>query len=163
MSAVEVYQQVLDAVDFYEYLGLTFVEAKTDEDICRMQIPDAETLRTPVGHVHGGVLTSVMDMAGLFAVWREYGTPGGKAYTTAMDVSFEKSATQGVTAHAVVRDRTTSSERDELAIEVELFELPDTHEFGMPYDPENDPESTLVARSRLEFVMLDDRAVASTA
>lgn len=157
MSTGDVYQAILETVDFYEFLGLRFVEPDANEDICRLQIPQAETLRTPVGHVHGGVLTSLIDMAGLFAVWQAYENPGGKAYTTAMDVSFENSTPQGVTAHAVIQERHTADERDELEIAVELLELPETHEFGTPYAPENDPESTLVASSLLEFVMLETR------
>lgn len=146
MSSVELYQRILDAVEFYEYLGLTYVE---DGDVCRLQVPEADRLRTPIGHVHGGVLTSLIDMAGLYAVWLEYGMPGGEAYTTSMDVSFENSTAQAVTAHAQILD---DAGGDEIAVAVTVYELPATHEFGTPYSPGTGSAQT-VATSHLEFVV----------
>jgi uncharacterized protein (TIGR00369 family) len=154
MSAVDVYHRILDAVEFYDYLGLTLVES--DDGVCRMQIPADATLRTPTGHVHGGVIASLVDMAGLYAVWLRYEIPGGTAYTTEMTVSFENSTAQGITAHARIHGRDAADDRDEVTVEVNLFELPDTHEFGTAYVPENDPERTRVATSEIEFVVLAD-------
>lgn len=160
MSGVDIYHQILDAVEFYDYLGLRFVE-DADSEVYRMQIPADGRLRAPPGHVHGGVLTSLVDVAALYAVWRTYGAPGGLVYTTELSVSFENSTTRGVTAHARVQSRESGAGRDELAVDVSLFELPESHEFGTAYAPGADPEQTLVATADLSFVVLDDGEPAS--
>ncbi|RLC17649.1 MAG: thioesterase [Deltaproteobacteria bacterium] len=89
----EVLTQFLQVSPFHLWLDLQFGEI-TDEglEIIMPWRPEIVSIPEPRQVVHGGILASLIDLAGLYAVMSQGGQPSGTAY---VHVDYHRQATSG--------------------------------------------------------------------
>ena len=76
---------------FHQYLGLKMVETKPD--YARLRLTNSETTPTGVGgSIHGGVLSTVVDMAAVTAVFSNMTESSQPAGTADLQITFLKQA-----------------------------------------------------------------------
>ena len=76
---------------FHQYLGLKIVETKPD--YARLRLTNSETTPTGVGgSIHGGVLSTVVDMAAVTAVFSNMTESSQPAGTADLQITFLKQA-----------------------------------------------------------------------
>ena len=83
----------LEISPFHQWLGLKFGEITADGlEIIMPWRPEIVSIPEPNSVVHGGILASLIDLAGLYAVMSQGGEPAGTAY---MHVDYHRQATSG--------------------------------------------------------------------
>jgi uncharacterized protein (TIGR00369 family) len=89
------------AEPFFTVLGLQIDEVRTD--FCRMRMPFHPRLRTTGEVVHGGAIASLIDSAGVVAVWSNVSSDITRGATATMTVNYLAAAeAAGLTAEAQV-------------------------------------------------------------
>ena len=71
---------------FFTLLGLQIEEVTPD--YCRMRLPFRPELRTAAEVVHGGAIASLIDSAGVVAVWSNVDARASRGATANLTVSF---------------------------------------------------------------------------
>jgi uncharacterized protein (TIGR00369 family) len=68
-------QAVLESKPFNDFLGLSFSEYEAGRVVLEMPFRDEFVVNVEHGLMHGGVLSSLLDVAGHYAVLSEVGSP----------------------------------------------------------------------------------------
>jgi uncharacterized protein (TIGR00369 family) len=71
---------------FFTLLGLEIDQIK--KDFCRMRLPFRPELRTAADIVHGGAIASLIDSAGVVAVWSNVDPDVARGATASMTVNY---------------------------------------------------------------------------
>jgi uncharacterized protein (TIGR00369 family) len=71
---------------FFSLLGLQIEEVTPD--FCRMRLPFRPALRTAQERVHGGAISSLIDSAGVVAVWSNVSPDITRGATASLTVNF---------------------------------------------------------------------------
>jgi len=74
------------AEPFFTLLGLRIDEVR--EDFCRMRLPFRPELRTTAEVVHGGAIASLIDSAGVIAVWSNVDPRATRGATIGLTVNY---------------------------------------------------------------------------
>ena len=83
----------LELSPFHQWLDLKFGEITEDGlEIIMPWRPEIVSIPEPNSVVHGGILASLIDLAGLYAVMSQGGNPSGTAY---VHVDYHRQATSG--------------------------------------------------------------------
>ena len=85
---------------FFTLLGLHIEEVRPD--FCRMQLPFRSALRTAGEVVHGGAIASLIDSAGVVAVWSNVPSEITRGATASMTVNY-LAAAEGIDLIAEAR------------------------------------------------------------
>jgi uncharacterized protein (TIGR00369 family) len=86
---------------FFRLLGLQIEEV--GPDFCRMRLPFRPELRTAGEVVHGGAIASLIDSAGVVAVWSNVEPGAARGATASLTVNYLAAAnTRDLTAEARV-------------------------------------------------------------
>ena len=89
------------AEPFFTLLGLEIAEVK--KDFCRMRLPFRPQLRTAAEIVHGGAIASLIDSAGVVAVWSNVDPRVARGATIGLTVNYLAAAERvDLTAEAQV-------------------------------------------------------------
>lgn len=85
--------QFLEISPFHRWLGLEIGEISDDGlEIIMPWRPEIVSIPEPQNVVHGGILASLIDLAGLYAVLSQGGEPSGTAY---VHVDYHRQAIRG--------------------------------------------------------------------
>lgn len=85
---------------FFTLLGLQLDEVR--KDFCRMRLPFRPELRTAADMVHGGAIASLIDSAGVMAVWSNVDPGVTRGATASLTVNY-LAAAQAVDLTAVAQ------------------------------------------------------------
>lgn len=89
---LEALRELLLVAPFHRWLGLDIVAVTADELILEMPWRDEIVSNPMIGSAHGGILSALIDLTGLYAI----NALGGSARATAdMHVDFHRPATAG--------------------------------------------------------------------
>jgi len=91
-SQPEALREMLRVAPFHRWLGLEIVELSDEHLILEMPWRDEVVSNPMIGSVHGGILSALIDLTGLYAI----NALGGSARATAdLRVDFHRPATSG--------------------------------------------------------------------